>query len=195
MSSLETSDSSLLLFIVLLRIHVSYLLFINSSFAYTYIHTYICICIHTHTHTYHTRTRTETRILRRLSHHRHFSCFQMATGPIQRKRASSRAFEVDSSERGFLLRQRHCGERQPGMNGNARRGKRPLPSGFISSGCSAKTFRILNSFATAVDCNATFTAKGISLDQVVNVATLDATALLVFQLLLNKPIQVPAQHA
>jgi hypothetical protein len=67
-----------------------------------------------------------------------------------------------------------------------------LPSGFISSGCSAKTFRILNSFATAVDCNAAFTTKGISLDQIVNVAALDPAALLVFELLLNKPIQVPA---
>jgi hypothetical protein len=53
-------------------------------------------------------------------------------------------------------------------------------------------FRVLNSFAAAVDCNAVFAAKRISLYQIVYAAALNTPTLLVFQLLLYKPIQVTA---
>jgi hypothetical protein len=112
---------------------------------------------------------------------------------VNRAQSSSRAFEVDSSQRCFFPGQHERGGGHTGMNRNTRGGVRPSSHSFIKRSSSVQLFRIFDSFPAAVDGNVICSAVVVRLNHVIQVAALNTTRFLVFQLLVNEPIQVTAE--
>ncbi len=79
------------------------------------------------------------------------------------------------------------------MNRNTRGGVRPSSHSFIKRSSSVQLFRIFDSFPAAVDGNVICSAVVVRLNHVIQVAALNTTRFLVFQLLVNEPIQVTAE--